>query len=77
MKNPILIGKKVKIISATNASLYGLEGKIVNETKHTIGVLTSSGVKKIIKNGCVFEIEGQKIVGRDINVAAHERIKLK
>jgi ribonuclease P protein subunit POP4 len=72
-----LIGLKCKITRATNPSLIGLEGIVVDETKHML--VLSSGIreKKIPKREVVLkfgeiEIDGKKLVGRP-----EDRVKLR
>ena len=48
------IGKRVCVVNATNQSLVGLEGKVVDETKHTFTLQTIQGTKKIIKKNQKF-----------------------
>ncbi|MBT4823725.1 ribonuclease P protein subunit [Candidatus Woesearchaeota archaeon] len=76
-----LIGLSVKIIEAQNQSLKGLNGKIIDETKHTFVVLVNNNNKTIIKKGCVFQF---KIKEKTFNVDGvllekrpEERIKIK
>lgn len=64
-----LIGLKCRVIHATNPGLIGLEGIVVDETKHML--VLSSGIKekKIPKSEVVLkfgeiEIEGKELVGR-------------
>ena len=42
MSSGEFIGEKIKIISASNKSLIGMEGKIIDETKNTFKVKTSA-----------------------------------
>lgn len=57
-----LIGADCEIISAKNASLKGMKGKITDETKNTITIKTAKGEKKLIKNQVTImaEINGKK-----------------
>ena len=71
------IGKHAKVVSSTNKSLNGFEGRIVNETRNTIVIETQKGLKKVQKHGTVFEIDGQEVTGDDVLAAPEERIKLK
>ena len=68
-----LIGKKVTIIKATDKSLVGVSGKIVEETKSTITI----GNKMLLKNAITFKIEesGEVISGKDIVKKPEDRIK--
>ena len=72
-----LIGKKIKVVEADNASLIGIEGKIIDETKNTIKVLDKNNNEKIlVKIQIKFAINGQKIIdGKTIAKRSEERIK--
>ncbi len=63
------IGKHIR--SAT------IQGIVVDETKNTIVVQTTKGVKRIQKRGNVFEIDGQKVQGDKVLAAPEDRIKIK
>ena len=69
-----LIGKKIKIIESNNKNSIGKAG-IVVETKNMLSVEIDGKEIKVIKDQCVFEIEGKKISGKDIAKKPEERIK--
>ena len=68
-----LIGKYAKVITATNKSLIGLEGMVVNETRNTLIIQTEKGIKRAQKHGAIFEIDGQEVPGDKILAAPEER----
>ncbi|USN45957.1 MAG: ribonuclease P protein subunit [Candidatus Woesearchaeota archaeon] len=69
------IGKTLRVLSATNESLIGKEGIIVDETKNTF-VLETDGKQWVLpKDIGVFNIAGEKIDGKRINKTIWERIK--
>ena len=71
------IGDDLEVLEASNPSLQGLKGKILNETKNTFVVLTPEGVEKtVLKKGCVFKIGKDVIKGDLILKSPEERIKL-
>jgi RNase P/RNase MRP subunit p29 len=72
------IGAKIKVVSASNKSLTGLEGSIVDETKNTFKIKNNQGEEKtLLKKGTVFLINNQTIKGDEITRRPEERIKLK
>jgi len=75
------IGKHVRIIDATNPALVGLEGLVVDETKHLFVLDTKDGEKRIQKNAAIFELEWDgavvRVPGTDMVAAPQERIKRK
>jgi len=70
-----LIGKKIKIIESKNKSLVGIEGYVVDETKNMISIESDGETKNIVKDQCVFDVEGKKISGKEIAKRPEERIK--
>ncbi len=73
----LLIGKEVVVKTATNASLIGIQGKIVNETLNTIVVETCNGCKTVVKDTSKFLINGIEVCGREIAKRPFERLKQK
>lgn len=71
------IGKHIRVINATNPSQKGLEGIVVDETRNTVVVETSQGVKRVQKHGSVFEIDGNEVEGDEVLAAPEERVKIK
>ncbi len=45
-----LIGKNIKVLNSKNKDNLHIEGKVIDETKHTIYVQTNFGRKRLIKN---------------------------
>ena len=70
-----LIGKNITIVESANKSLIGIKGIVVDETKNTLSIETNGEIKKIVKDQCVFDIEGKIINGKDITKSPEERIK--
>ena len=69
-----IIGKHVKVVKAS-APEYMCEGKAVDETKNTIHIQTTDGIKKIPKKACTFDISGRIVVGKDIMYDPVMRVK--
>ncbi|MHA1265191.1 MAG: ribonuclease P protein component 1 [Candidatus Helarchaeota archaeon] len=77
-----LIGLEVKIIQSTNPFHQNISGKIVDETKKTFLIKTTTNEKRIPKKGSIFrfylpnarivEVLGNLLLGRP-----EERIKKK
>lgn len=59
-----MIGLPIKVVSASNPSLVGIEGVIVDETKNTFTVETSKGEKRLLKNQITFKttIQGRAVI---------------
>lgn len=68
-----LIGLHVAIVDATDQSRNGMEGRVVDETQHTLVIETARGEKTVPKRGTVFRfdladikvrVHGQLLTGR-------------
>jgi ribonuclease P protein subunit POP4 len=75
-----LIGLKVTVSESKNPSLIGISGEVVNETKNTLVIQTSTGEKAVIKDQCVFvfilpEHEKVRVEGRLLVSRPEDRIK--
>ena len=63
------IGSYIEVIDSKNKTLVGLKGKVVDETKFTLKINTTKGIKRLIKAHVLLKIDnnlvkGDKIVGR-------------
>jgi len=71
------VGKHAKVIKATNKSLEGLEGVVIDETRNHLVLETKQGIKQLPKKGTVFTINNEEVSGDDVLAQPEERIKLK
>ena len=69
------IGMDAKISSSGHPGYLGIHGRVVNETRNTLQLITDSGVKTIPKAGNVFQLNGMRIDGRRIMFRPEDRIK--
>ncbi|MBD3313921.1 ribonuclease P protein subunit [Candidatus Woesearchaeota archaeon] len=74
-----LIGVEAEIIDSVNKSNIGIKGRIIDETKNCITIMTDKGEKKMIKNNITLNISEKKarIQGKDLSGRPEERIKKK
>lgn len=49
-----LIGLNVTVADSSNPFLIGMQGKVVDETRNMIHIMTGDGIKKIQKRSTVF-----------------------
>ncbi|MBI2548927.1 ribonuclease P protein subunit [Candidatus Woesearchaeota archaeon] len=58
-----LIGRELTVVDSLNKVLIGMHGKIIDETKQTLVITTTTGRKQLLKNTITIElvIEGKKI----------------
>ncbi|MBN1502024.1 ribonuclease P protein subunit [Candidatus Woesearchaeota archaeon] len=66
------IGRKVRI----QYNKKEFEGIIIDETKNTFALKTLNGVKKIIKNNAIIEIDRIQIHGKNLMKRPEDRIKM-
>ncbi|MEA3378724.1 MAG: ribonuclease P protein component 1 [Nanoarchaeota archaeon] len=68
-----LIGLEIEIVDASNKSLIGKKGNIIDETKNTLTIKDGEKYKKVLKSQITFrttiagkkiEVDGRKLVGR-------------
>ena len=69
----MFIGKHALVTKATNKSLVGLEGEIVNETKNTFVFRVNDSDKIVLKSCVTLSIEGQE--RKSSSKRIEERIK--
>ena len=50
------IGTHIEVVHATNQSLIGMEGVVVDETKHALVLKTPKGEQTIPKKGTQFQL---------------------
>ncbi|HKZ99884.1 MAG TPA: ribonuclease P protein subunit [Thermoplasmata archaeon] len=73
-----LIGLAVEVVRATDPSLVGLKGRVVDETRNMLLVDTGGGEKMIAKRGSRFRFEvqgGTEVEGDEIAFRPEDRIK--
>ncbi|MBN2420887.1 ribonuclease P protein subunit [Candidatus Woesearchaeota archaeon] len=74
-KQIVLIGKKITITESNNKSLEGIRGVVVDETKNTISIECDGKTRKVVKEQCIFDVEGETIDGAEIAKSPEERVK--
>lgn len=74
-----LIGAEITVAEAKNKANVGIEGMITDETRNTLTVETSKGMKKLIKKNItiILKKEGIKIDGEALVSRPEDRIKKK
>jgi ribonuclease P protein subunit POP4 len=72
-----LIGLSIVIRRATDPSLVGLRGRVVDETRNTILVETAKGEKRVPKKGAEFAFGSDEVrlEGDDLLFRPEDRIK--
>ena len=70
-----VIGKNIKVVESGNPALLKIKGEVIDETKNMLFVKTTKGMKKVIKKGSVFMINGVKVRGSNLKGRPEERIR--
>lgn len=74
-----LIGLEIRVVDASNKSLVGKQGTIVDETKNTITIKENGKETKLLKAAIVFETEINgntvQVDGKHIAKRPEDRIK--
>ncbi len=74
-----LIGLQCEIVNATNKSLIGCKGKIVDETRNTLIIDCDNHSKTILKEQVTLNLHiGENIIqieGKTLVARPHERLK--
>ena len=73
--NDPFIGKTLVVNQASNESLVGLNGTIVDETKESFVIRMDDKEKRILKREAVFTINGEIVKGDKIAKRLEDRIK--
>jgi len=76
-----LIGLEVQVLHHLSENYIGLSGIVIDETKNSLLILTSKGVKRILKKGgkFLFKLSDKVYVlidGKDILARPEERVKM-
>jgi len=72
------IGQNIKITKSKNKTQEEIKGKIIDETKNTITIITEENkTKKLLKKDIEFTINEKTINGKKIQKKPEERIKRK
>jgi len=75
-----MIGREVRVVGAKNNALCGIEGTVLDETKNSLLIETSSGRKTILKRQVILEFVHQgrivRLRGEAIEKRPEDRIKL-
>jgi ribonuclease P protein subunit POP4 len=72
-----LIGLSVKVTEATDPTMRGVHGSVVDETKNTLSILATTGTILVPKNIAIFrfklpggtlvDVDGNRLVARPEN----------
>lgn len=72
-----LISEEVEVIESTNATLRGLIGKVIDESKESLSVETKEGIRVLLKRAISIKVVRTKSIirGKDITKKPEDRIK--
>ena len=69
------LGKKVTIENHSDCSITGANGVIVDETRETILLSSSDGIKRVSKTRATFKFEDNELDGDLLKYRPQDRIK--
>ena len=77
LKKGEIIGRNIEITEAKNKANIGINGKVIDETKNTLKIMTQDGTKTLIKSNITIKdkASGTEIKGKEIQLAPEDRIK--
>lgn len=70
-----LVGKRVRVVHASDKSRLGLSGVVLFETKNTFELETATGIQRVPKKGSVFEFPDGPVSGDLLRVRPEDRTK--
>ncbi len=72
-----LIGEEVVVVEATNESLRGMQGVVVDETKNMISLELHGERKNVLKRGIVLKLlrTGELVRGEELTRRSEDRLK--
>lgn len=70
-----LIGETLEVTESKNRTLKGIRGKVIDETKNMLTIMTDQGLKKVIKDQATFKAGNRKIKGEKLAGRIETRIK--
>jgi ribonuclease P protein subunit POP4 len=73
-----LVGRRVRVISSTDPTQIGMQGKVVDETSHTLTISSGLGkrvVPKTISTFAFYLPEEAVVVGSEIALSPEDRLK--
>ena len=69
------IGSLIKVVDAENPELIGIEGKVIDESKHTFVVEEKQKRKVLLKTQVTIKWKGKTINGKKLVGRPEERLK--
>ncbi|NYZ74783.1 ribonuclease P protein subunit [Candidatus Micrarchaeota archaeon] len=72
-----LVGLRVKVAASSCKDLLGIEGRVIDETRNTFLVRTSTGAKRVPKAACEFTFPeaGFSAKGKELACRPEDRTK--
>lgn len=73
-----LVGRRARILASSDPTQVGMEGKVIDETAHTLTILSPSGARVVPKgiSRFAFFVPNETVVeGREIALSQEDRLK--
>ncbi|MFQ5474646.1 MAG: ribonuclease P protein component 1 [Candidatus Nanoarchaeia archaeon] len=71
-----LVGSEIEVVDASNRSLIGIKGEVVDETRNTIRIKRGDVEKTLLKEQVTIKIRDTEIIGQALVGRPEERIKM-
>ena len=73
----VLFGLELQVVASSNRATIGIKGTVIEDTRNMLAIMTSNGVKRLVKKDTVFFIiSQQKIVhGKTLQGRIDERMR--
>ena len=70
-----LIGETLEVTDSRNRMFTGMRGKVVDETRNTLTIMTEKGTKRVIKDQVILKVGNRTIEGKKLSGRIEARIK--
>ncbi len=70
----MILRRRAAVTGSSNHCLVGLNGTVIDETKHMLVLQTAKGPRWIPKQGSTLLIGGQYVSGEELHGRLHERL---
>lgn len=70
----MILRRQAAVAGSSNRCMVGLNGTVIDETKHMLVLQTAKGPRRIPKQGSTLLVGGQYVSGEELRGRLHERL---
>lgn len=70
----MILRRQAAVAGSPNHSMVGLNGTVIDETKHMLVLQTAKGPRRIPKQGSTLLVGGRYVSGEELRGRLHERL---